>query len=229
MKLKQRLLPLADEAYAAFNKKLVNTRYPILGVRMPALRKLAKELVQEEGWASVASADSFSSYEEVMLTGLVIAGARCKEDERLRLLKGFVPRIDNWAVCDCVTSSLKTVPKKRELYLPFIDENLRSPHEFSVRFALVLLLDHFIEADMLPRIFSATDSLTHDGYYVKMGAAWLISICFVKYPAETLAYLKDNSLDLFTYNKALQKIIESNRVDTPTKALMRSMKRKSNQ
>lgn len=224
MDMQQRLNALAEPDFAAFQQKLIETQYPILGVRMPALRKLARELTKEEGWRSFVQAQNFSSYEEVMLAGLVIAGAKCQEEERISLLLGFLPNIDNWAICDCVASSLKNAPKKRALYLSFIDENLRSSREFSVRFSLVMLLDHFVEQDMLPRIFAATDSLCQDGYYVKMGAAWLLSVCYVKFPAETMAYLKNNTLDKFTYNKTLQKIVESNRVGQETKSRIRAMK-----
>ena len=226
MKIEERLHALAEAPYADFQRRLVETRFPILGVRMPALRTLAKELVRQEDWPAIACAQSFSSYEEVMLSGLVIASASCAEEERIRLLCGVLPFIDNWAVCDCVASSVKTAPKKRERYLPFIDECLRSPHEFTIRFALVLLLAHFVEADLLPRIFAATDGLSHPGYYVKMGAAWLLSVCFVKYPEETMAYFQQNTLDDATFNKSLQKILESNRVDGETKQIIRSMKRK---
>lgn len=88
-----------------------------------------------------------------------------------------------------------------------------------------MLLDFYIEEEYISRVLQLLDSVEREGYYVKMAVAWAISICYVKLPEPTMKYLERNSLDDFTYNKALQKITESYRVDQDTKKMIRSMKR----
>ena len=98
--------------------------------------------------------------------------------------------------------------------------------EFPVRFAVVMLLSYYIKEDYIDAVLLRLDSIRHPGYYVRMATAWALSVCFVKFPDKTMAFFQDNHLDDFTYNKALQKTIESFRVDKATKDRLRSMKRK---
>jgi 3-methyladenine DNA glycosylase AlkD len=87
-------------------------------------------------------------------------------------------------------------------------------------------MDFYIEYAYIDEVLDIYDNIKHDGYYVKMAIAWALSVCFVKFPDKTMAYFKNNTLDDFTYNKALQKIIESNRVSTENKVIIKAMKRK---
>ena len=102
---------------------------------------------------------------------------------------------------------------------------LKSQEEFEIRFALVSMLDHFITEEYKDRIFQAVESVHHDGYYVKMAAAWLVSVLYVKFPNETEAFLQKNTLDDFTHNKSIQKIRESYRVSKEDKERLNTMKR----
>ena len=96
-----------------------------------------------------------------------------------------------------------------------------------MRFGVVMSMSYFVDEAHLEELLACYDSIRHEGYYVKMAVAWALSVCFVKFPERTMEYLKNNSLDTFTYNKTLQKIVESFRVDKDTKTLIRSMKRPS--
>ena len=107
----------------------------------------------------------------------------------------------------------------------FIQSYLKSYNEFEIRFAVVIILNYYITEDYIDLVLKTLDNIKHDGYYVKMAVAWAISMCFIKFEEKTMAYLKDNSLDDFTYNKSLQKISESLRIDKNTKELIKSMKR----
>ena len=100
-----------------------------------------------------------------------------------------------------------------------------SNKEFEIRFAVVIILNYYITEDYIDLILETLDEVKHEGYYVKMAVAWAISLCFVKFEEKTMNYLKNNKLDDFTYNKSLQKICESLRVDKDTKAIIKSMKR----
>ena len=148
-----------------------------------------------------------------MLDGMLIALARMEPEERLEQVARFVPRMDNWAVCDTFCTSLKFCKKHPALVWEFIQPYLTSARVYDVRFAVVMML-------------ALLDGVRHEDYYVGMAVAWAVSVCYVKFPALTLEYLRNSSLSDFTYNRALQKIIESLRVSREDKSLMRSMKRR---
>lgn len=120
----------------------------------------------------------------------------------------------------------KFTKEQREHVWEFLQPYLSSKNEYEVRFGVVMLLDFYIENEYISKVLNLLDNTKHNGFYAKMAVAWAVSICCIKFPDLTLDYLKHNTLDDFTYNKALQKITESYRVDKETKALIRSMKRK---
>ena len=102
----------------------------------------------------------------------------------------------------------------------------KSEKEFEVRFAIIMMLDYFVIDEYIEKILKQIDTIKHDGYYVKMGIAWLLAEIGIKYKKEAMIYLKNNNLDKFTYNQGLQKMIESYRVSKEEKEYLRSIKRK---
>lgn len=214
-----------DEKYRKFNQGLIPTSDLILGVRLPLLRSMAKYIARGDyrAYFSVAKDDT---YEEILLQGLVIGFVKTDLEELLSLVRDFIPKINNWAVCDSFCSGLKAVEKNRAQFFHFLKSYLASNQEFQVRFAVVLLMDYYINEEYIDQLYPLLDEIRQDGYYVKMAIAWAISVCYIKFEEKTTDYLKENHLDDFTYNKALQKIIESNRVSAEKKAWIRGMKRK---
>ena len=223
--VKARLLALADPKQQQFHSKLCPGLTNILGVRTPQMRALAKELARGDFRSYLETARD-DSYEETLLQGMVIGYGKMDLQERLERIAGFVPKINNWATCDLFCTSLSFVRKNQQTVWEFLQSYLRSTEEFSLRFGIVMLLDYFITEDYIDIIFPLLDAVRHDGYYVKMAVAWAISICYVRFPEKTMAFLKNNHLDDFTYNKALQKTCESLRVSDEEKMVLRSMKRK---
>ena len=222
--LRDKLFELSDDKFKTFHSRLCPTTDNIIGVRLPLLRQLAKEIAKGD-WRNFLSNSKEEYYEEILINGLVIAYAKCDVEERLNYIESFVPKIDNWAICDSFCNTLKFVNKNKEIMWEFIQPYLKSYNEFEIRFAVVIILNYYITEDYIDLVLKTLDNIKHDGYYVKMAVAWAISMCFVKFEEKTMAYLKDNSLDDFTYNKSLQKICESLRVDKNTKELIKSMKR----
>ena len=106
-----------------------------------------------------------------------------------------------------------------------IERYLKSNKEYELRFAVVTILDYYIVPDYIDEVLKRLNNINHNGYYVKMAIAWAIQVCFVKFPEKTMELLKDNKIDNWTYNKALQKILESYKVDDKTKNNIRKMKR----
>lgn len=107
----------------------------------------------------------------------------------------------------------------------FLQEYLKSKKEFELRFAIVTMLNYYITEEYIESVLKILNNVKHEGYYVKMAVAWAISIAFIKFPEKTMKLLENNNLDDFTYNKSLQKIIESYQVDENTKQKIRTMKR----
>lgn len=256
VEIRKKIEALADCEYQKFHSSLLPGVDRIAGVRLPLLRKLAKEIAKED-WRnflllyqnSPTPPQSLAPhyYEETMLEGLVICYAKMTFKERLAYIENFVPKIDNWAVCDSFCCTIKDTKKHPEemwaflqQYLPLRDhlsnETLQ-PDEFEIRFGVVMLLDYYITEVYIERVLAILASINHNGYYVKMAVAWAISICFVKFPDQTMALLIEHQaysapvtglgafLDDFTYNKSIQKICESFRVDKEVKKKLRQMKR----
>lgn len=225
-KIRQELLSLQDKKYKDFHSSLCPGTNNIIGVRVPVLRNYAKKLSKQENFKNYISFDKTVYYEEVMLQGMLIGFIKNTDiKEVLEVIKNFIPKIDNWAVCDIFCAGLKAVNKNKDTFWSFIQKYLKSKKEFELRFALVIILDYFIDDKHIKDALNIFDNIKHDGYYVKMAIAWAISVAFVKFPETTMMYLKNNNLDDWTYNKALQKICESLRVSKETKKIIKEMKR----
>lgn len=222
--IRQQLKALAEEDYRVFSSGLLPHTDNILGVRLPLLRKMAKHLSQSD-WREYLRTAKEDTFEEIMLQGMVIGCAACPVEERLEYIREFVPKIDNWSVCDSFCTGLKFTRDNSERVWEFLKPYLRSEGEFDLRFAVVMLLFYYIQETTIGEVLDLLDSVRHDGYYVKMAVAWAVSICYVQFPQRTMVYLTENYLDEFTYKKALQKITESLKVDKETKRQIRAMKR----
>lgn len=225
-KIRKDLLDLQDKKYQKFHSSLCPGTDNIIGVRIPVLRSYAKKLSKQENIKEYIFFNKTEYYEEVMLQGMLIGLTKNSDiKETLTMLKNFIPKIDNWAVCDICCAGLKIVNKNKDVFWNFIQKYLKSQKEFELRFAIVMMLDYFIDEKYIDRVLTVLDDIKHDAYYVKMAVAWTISVAFVKFEDKTMKYLKNNNLDDWTYNKSLQKICESLRVDKKTKEKIKKMKR----
>ncbi|MGN0704689.1 MAG: DNA alkylation repair protein [Lentihominibacter sp.] len=227
--VRKHIFSLQDEKYRDFHSSLVPGEETMIGVRVPVLRQYARELMKDwEGDAgSLIREIGDNYYEEIMLQGMIIGLVRKPGFSWLaEQIDGFVPKINNWAVCDVFCAGLKETRKHLPEMYEYLQKYLASDDEYQIRFGIVMLLDYYINEEYLGRIFMHADKISHDGYYVKMAVAWLISICFVKFYDETKAYMNESVLDDFTYNKALQKARESYRLTPEQKAELNEMKRK---
>lgn len=222
--IKTQLETMREEDYQQFTAKLLPGAANILGVRLPALRKIAKQLAAGD-WQDYLNNACADSYEELMLQGMVLGYARGDLQQKEPFLRAFLPKIDNWSVCDSACSTIKLAKKQPEAFWNFLQEYLQSPREYEVRFVLVQMLDYYINPVFLPRVLEAIDSVDRQEYYIQMAQAWAVSICYREFPKQTLPYLKENHLNDFTHNKALQKITESRKVPATEKAFIRTLKR----
>lgn len=222
--IKQQLEVLREPEYQAFTSKLLPGVEHILGVRLPELRKLAKKLAKDN-WQEYLKEARDDSMEEIMLQGMTLGYAKGTLQEKEPFLRSFIPKIDNWSVCDSCCATIKLAKEEPEEMWEFLQEYLQSEQEFEIRFALVQLLNYYVNPQYIERVLQQIDVIQSKAYYVQMAQAWAVSICYRDFPKETEPFLKQNHLDDFTHNKALQKITESLKVGKEEKEYIRSLKR----
>lgn len=207
---------LADEPYREFHQKLITDHSVVVGVRMPQLRRLAKEIAKGNGETLFPLLQE-TVYEEMMLYGLVLGYQKGDFSHLLAQLDDFILKINNWAVCDCTVAGLTAVKKEREGFFRFLQPYLIAEDEFALRFAVVSLMHYYTDALWLDRVFTVYRRVKHPGYYVKMAVAWGVAEAYVKDQEKTTALLKEGCLDRETQNKAVQKIRDSYRVTAADK------------
>jgi len=209
------LKSIGEEDYRNFNRRIISTQYEMLGIRLPALRKIASEIFKGD-YPSFLKIHFHDYYELIFLRGLVLAQIKNLE-ELMTYFYPYLEFIDNWAITDSFCGSLKIVPENKDYFLTVIDQLIGTKEEYKVRVALILLLNYYVSAEYLTLIYHYLDSTISDYYYINMARAWLLCEVFIKYQKETLVYLEKNKLDKFTLNKAISKIRDSYRVSKEMK------------
>ena len=218
----------SDEKYRDFHSALVPNcdKEKIIGIRMPKLRGIASDIAKGNVRSYLSVATS-KLYEERMLRGIVTGLVKTRSfEEFTELCDNFIEKeVDNWAICDCFCSGLKQVKKYKSEFFEYMEKYLASENEWEIRVALVIMLDYYLDDEYIDRVLERCDSVKNDAYYVSMAKAWLVATAVAKCKDKAMAYLLDNSLDNDTFNKAIQKCIESKRIDDETKEYLRTLKK----
>lgn len=222
-KVRKKLEFEADEKYKKFSASLLPGVDNILGVRLPLLRKIAKE-IYKTGWQAFLDAET-KYMEETMLKGMVTGLLKETDSDIPAAIEKFIPEIKNWSVCDSFCCSLKYTKTHEKAIWRLAEKYAGSEKEFEQRFSYVIMLNYFVKEEYLDKIFRLVNDFRSEYYYAQMAVAWLISVCFAKYPEKTTEFLENTVLDKFTYNKSIQKICESYRVDKATKQKLKLTKR----
>lgn len=211
-----------DNEYAKFHKKILkNNEISVIGIRTPILKKIAKEIAKND-YLDYILDNKHEYYEDILLHGLVITYLK-DYNLSIKLFDQYINYINNWACCDIVVCNYKLFSKHKEIGLVKIKEYLTSLKPFINRVGIVLLLSYYIDEKYIDIVLELSNSIKNDDYYVKMANAWLISKCLVKYYDKTYKFLLNCSLDDWTYNKAIQKAIESYQIKN--KDELRKLKR----
>ena len=216
-----------NESYAAFNQRIVNTKMPVIGVRVPDLRRLARELAPGMSAADISEllTAQNESFDYVLLCGLLITHARLDDQMAIDLTKQYLPHVDSWAHIDVF------VEKKRrfagEVWWDFALECLQNEDEFTVRYGVISLMTNFLDEAHIDQVFAVLRNVKHDGYYVKMALAWLYATAAVHFFDLTLAELENEHIDAWTRNKSYQKMRESRRFTPRQQQIILKNKRAS--
>ena len=221
--IKKSLLKQQDVKYRDFQAKLIPTVNPetIIGVRTPALRDLAKQLAKREDVDEFLSQLPHGFFEENQLHAFIISEIK-NYGECIKKLEAFLPYVDNWATCDQM--SPKIFKKNRDALIPRIKEWLRSSHTYTVRFAIKMLMEHFLDESYDISYPETVAAIRSDDYYVNMMIAWYFATALAKQFESALFFIEEKKLAPQTHNKAIQKSIESYRITAEQKAYLKSLK-----
>ena len=223
MKAQELLFQLQDKGYRDFQSKLIPTIpvETIIGVRIPAIRKLAKEYGKDPESVEFLKQLPHTYYDENILHALLVAEIKdyevcVKEVER------FLPYVDNWAVCDIF--SPRVFRKNRDRLIDKIKEWADSEHPYTCRFGMEMLMTHFLDEDFRVEYLEIPATVHSEEYYVNMMIAWFFATALAKHYEAALPYIENHNLAVWTHNKTIQKAVESYRITPEQKTYLKTLK-----
>ncbi len=216
------LTSLGEEDYKEFNSKLIPDTPHAYGIRVPVLRKIAKEILKGN-YAEFISCKKGDYHEEIIIEGLVLCGIKCEYPDMLSNMKYFADKIYNWAICDTV--SFKGLKKHLDEFLDDIDYFVYNTNPWVQRFGFGCLMEFYLTEKYIERVLEYVNSVNSDFYYVEMMQAWLVATAAAKQRDITIAFLENNNMNDFTHNKSIQKMRESYRISKEDKEYILTLKR----
>lgn len=212
-----------DEKYAQFQRKLIPGIAPetIIGVRTPILRKMAKQIAKEDWCKTFLEECPHELFEENQLHGFMISDMKNFE-LCIHELEKFLPYINNWATCD--QTSPKIFRKHKDELLPYIRKWLGSEHTYTVRFAIGMLMQHYLDDDFKPEYLAMVAGIKSEEYYINMEIAWYMATALTKQWDAAILYIETKKMDKWVHNKTIQKAIESYRITDAQKKHLRTFR-----
>ncbi len=192
-----------------------------IGVRTPELRSYAKQLGKREDVEEFLTALPHTYFEEDQLHAFIIS--EMKDYERcMEHLNAFLPYVDNWATCDQM--SPKIFRKYRKELLGQIRKWLKSKETYTIRFAVGMLMEHFLDEDFDLKYPEMVAGIRSEEYYVNMMIAWYFATALAKQYDAVLPFLTEKRLEIWTHNKTIQKAVESYRITDEQKTYLKTLK-----
>ena len=224
--IRKELKKLQDKGYRDMQVTIIPTveADSIIGVRTPALRQLAKELSKREDVYKFLEDVPHKFFEENQLHAFILSGMKDAES-CIRLVDEFLPYVDNWATCDQM--SPKVFKKHKQLLLEYVDKWISSDHTYVKRFAIGMLMEHFLDEDFKTSYLTKVSKIRSEEYYVNMMIAWYFATALAKQYDATLPFIEKQKLDKWTHNKSIQKAVESYRITPEQKEYLKTLKRKA--
>ncbi|MFW5779919.1 MAG: DNA alkylation repair protein [Bacillota bacterium] len=224
--IRKKLFDAADEKYKSFSAKLVPGENSIIGVRMPAIRKIAKE-VSKTNYKEYLKAPFTLYHEECLLYGLVLGYIKTDIQTLLKEMDIWLDCVNNWAVCDSSIMNMKALgkPENSDIVWKYVNEKIRFDKKpFTKRAMIVVLFSYYNNDIYIDRIINIYKSIYDENYYVKMALAWGLSVLATKRFDRVFQLLKNKELDRFIHNKTIQKCMESFRISTEQKQKIKKLK-----
>ena len=224
MDVSQKLIEMRDEKYRDFTSPLIPnvSKENIIGVRLPNIKKLAKELYKSGEYTSFINVLPHTYFEEYHLHSYILSEFK-EIDVFIKEVERLLPYIDNWSVCDSLRP--KCFEKNKDKVLSHIKNWLKSEHIYTQRFAIEMLMVHYLNEDFKVEYLELVSNVNAENYYLKMMVAWYFATALAKQYEATLLYIENHSIkDKWTHNKAIQKALESYRVSEDKKLFLKTLK-----
>jgi len=223
--IQERLFTFQDTDYKAFNKTLLPTvdEHTMIGIRMPVLKKFAKEFfrTEPEGVADFMNSLPHQYFEENNLHAFLIENIS-DFDTAIQETERFLPFIDNWATCDSFAPRI--FKKYPDAVYQKILQWIQSDHPYTVRYAIGLLLSNYLDEQFRPEMLELVSGVRSSEYYINMMIAWYFSFALIKQYDKAIPYIEKKILDPFTHRKTIQKAVESRRISVEIKAYLKTLK-----
>ena len=225
--IQKMLFEKQDKEYRDFQAKLIPDEngelktHSMIGVRTPDLRSLAKALARDPGISGFLSALPHKYFDENQLHAFIISGIK-DYDKCMEEVDKFLPYVDNWATCDQL--SPKVFKKHHAELLKQIKKWIKSKETYTVRFAIGMLMEHFLDEDFDIKYPEMVAKIRSDEYYINMMIAWYFATALAKQYDSILPFIEEKKLDKWTHNKAIQKSVESNRITPEQKEYLKTLK-----
>ena len=217
-----RLFDMSDSQYAELSRKTNPSIDPslVIGVRTPALRAFAKELRDSDFSSSFIKELPHKYFEENQMHAFLISLEK-DFDKCINNVDLFLPYVDNWATCDQMNPPV--FKKHHKELLNYVDRWINSKDVYAVRFAIKVLMDHFLEDDFDPKYMELVSGIVSEEYYIRMMVAWYFATALAKQRESAIVYFVDHRLDPVIHKMAVRKSIDSFRIDQDTKNYLRTL------
>ena len=222
-KLQKALFDNQDKEYRVFQQKLMPgiELENIIGVRLPVIRKIAKENAKTEDAKKFLDLLPHKYYDENQLHGFLINQIK-DYDECVKRIDEFLPYVDNWAVCDSINP--KMLSKHKEELIKDIKRWVSSKETYTIRHGIHMLMAFFLDSDFKKEYLEIPAKIVSEEYYANMMIAWFFATALAKKWDATITYIEEKKLPVWVHNKTIQKAIESFRVNEEHKQYLRSLK-----
>jgi len=215
------LYSLQEEKYKDFAKSLIPGNVILIGIRLPILKKIAKEIMKTD-YKSFLNLKDNNIFEVKMLKAFVIANIKDLKTY-LSFFTKFIQTIDNWSICDSFIAASKIIEKNRETFYTIIEKLLVNKKEFNNRVGFVILLNYYIVDEYIDDVLTIIDLYKNDTYYANMALAWLLCEAYIKYPQKMQTYLSNVTLNKNIKKNMIRKIKDSYRVPKSNKEWLKKI------
>lgn len=212
-----------NEKYQKFASSLLPNTNNVLGVKLPTLKKIAKDIIKNNKTNYFLSNNKDEFFELTLIEAFIIGNLKIKFSEKLKLIENFIPKITNWSICDSLCASLKEIKDNKEETKVFIKKYFKSNKEYELRFCFVILLNHFIDSDF-DYVIQKISDFNNNKYYAKMAVAWALSYCFIFNYNKTVKLISSLKTPKDVIKKGITKAIESKQISTEQKEELKSLR-----
>ncbi len=228
--LEDKLIILADRENKNFSNKLkINEEYEILGIKVPLLKQLAKEISNEEGLNHVKDFLNYKNafyYEELIITYFVFSNLfnKMDRDNAFSTLDRLLYYNNSWATNDLISLSIK--PKKN-IFAPYFDYivgKIKSKNPWDIRFAIISLMSNYLDDEHIDMTLLLFSKVENSSYYVEMAIGWAFATALAKQRDKTYPYIFNKKIKNSVNKIAIQKAIESRRISESDKIALKKLR-----